>query len=71
MLYCRWYKDDDELPGETGTAVALERVARELHGKTITCEARNKVDSAEQTYTLDVECQPSLFDYVFRIMIEI
>ncbi len=53
----RWFKDGNIVAGNHGTELTLEAIDRQLHQKSVTCEASNDIGTSESSSTIEMTCK--------------
>ncbi|KAL8589034.1 hypothetical protein ACOMHN_055047 [Nucella lapillus] len=61
-LHSRWFRNNQQLDGETGNTLTLHQISYDYNGQTIACTAANSVGRSRKEMTLTVQYGPKITD---------
>jgi hypothetical protein len=63
-LVYKWYINDEPVSGEYTTELLLPNVTRAMHDAVVKCEVYNAVGKSEESETLDISCEYTIFIFI-------
>ncbi|KAK7488030.1 hypothetical protein BaRGS_00020775 [Batillaria attramentaria] len=57
---CRWYRNNQQIEGQTTNTLIIHQISHDYDGDTISCKGSNRVGSTQREMTLRVEFGPKI-----------